>query len=1060
MPTGGAGTFRKTDTSADRTTPLQRYDTLLQMNAKKTAADALLQMEKRMVVEDLELTSPVRQNGGGGLGLCRSLSLRAPDPSTQLLSAYRNQDLETFSELLSGSPPEVDPDHWYDDPNHATILDLSCRDDGRVEYVRALLDAGADPNRTNRVRKKAPLHLAAEVGNIDSLEVLVQAKNIDVNKQDNTGCTALHLAAKEDVTQSGRAREELEHRYRRCVQLLMQHPQINLNKPNRKGLTPVHLAATHASADMVRLMLTGGGSRLDVDGFEDAQGQTARQLIVTKYPQLERMLGPPADGATATLTADRLFFYLYSRENANFLDALAAASSSEVDTQLLDADDGSHTLMQLASEAGLHDVVAALLEGGADPNRTVGTNRRSPLHTACHHGYYRVARTLAAHERTDLHARAPGDTPLHAAVKGAAECGGLALAASRAGRDHRKCVQVLLAKGVDPNAADIKGNMALHYAARNGDADVVAALLRAGAYIGVRNCFGEPPLADVSPRALEAYLDECVVTNDLLPREDNYEVIFKYSFLAGAHSAQGSPPQVQKQDVSVNVEEDAKRLMGGRQPAETLACETDPLLYMSKSADLRYLLKHPIITSFLYLKWQRIRAFFYVNLAFYVAFWLLLTAYVLTGYSEQPGQGLISEALDGEAPRTGDQHNASAKGIAPAAADTPVMAAASAAPLVASLLAFFLLLLAIRELFQLLVSPQKYVLNPENWLEAMLIVVTAVLLLSRQTNSYSRQQLSAVAILLSWAELVLLIGRHPLLATNIEMFKTVSLNFLKFLAWYSILIVAFALSFYTLFRDCGGGGVNACKDDGDENFFLSPGMSVFKSIVMLTGEFDAGSIPFVSFPVTSHILFVLFVFLIAIVLFNLLNGLAVSDTQAIREDAELVAYVSRVKLVAYVESMLVGAGPQRGVAGWLSRRIRSALCGCLNTCKNVCIARVNLFPDVVPDHQIHVLPNQGNRIEFATRGSCSRNRAMSLDEDELGGCAVQCTHMSMDPAIMRDIKELFLRRVEQTEVSHMQKTIDQYEREIQIYVERIKHLENSQKELIDLLKTNRQGSPS
>lgn len=111
----------------------------------------------------------------------------------------------------------MDPDHWYDDPNFATMLDLASRDEGRADYARALLDAGADANRVNRVRKKAPLHLAAEAGNVASLEVLLQAKQLDVNKQDNTGCTALHLAAREEVAQSGRARQELEHRYKRWV---------------------------------------------------------------------------------------------------------------------------------------------------------------------------------------------------------------------------------------------------------------------------------------------------------------------------------------------------------------------------------------------------------------------------------------------------------------------------------------------------------------------------------------------------------------------------------------------------------------------------------------------------------------------------------------------------------------------------------------------------------------------------------------------------------------------------------------------------------------------------
>ena len=46
--------------------------------------------------------------------------------------------------------------------------------------------------------------------------------------------------------------------------------------------------------------------------------------------------------------------------------------------------------------------------------------------------------------------------------------------------------------------------------------------------------------------------------------------------------------------------------------------------------------------------------------------------------------------------------------------------------------------------------------------------------------------------------------------------------------------------------------------------------------------------------------------LIVVVLMNLLNGLAVSDTGLIREEAEVVGWSSRVELITYTESMLLG----------------------------------------------------------------------------------------------------------------------------------------------------------
>ncbi|TGZ38381.1 Uncharacterized protein DBV15_00471 [Temnothorax longispinosus] len=76
--------------------------------------------------------------------------------------------------------------------------------------------------------------------------------------------------------------------------------------------------------------------------------------------------------------------------------------------------------------------------------------------------------------------------------------------------------------------------------------------------------------------------------------------------------------------------------------------------------------------------------------------------------------------------------------------------------------------------------------------------------------------------------------------------------------------------------------------------------------MVFAGEFNSNDIPFVSHPVWSHIAFVLFIFFITIVLINLLNGLAISDTNKILSKAELIGLISRLRLIAYLEDIACG----------------------------------------------------------------------------------------------------------------------------------------------------------
>jgi len=118
---------------------------------------------------------------------------------------------------------------------------------------------------------------------------------------------------------------------------------------------------------------------------------------------------------------------------------------------------------------------------------------------------------------------------------------------------------------------------------------------------------------------------------------------------------------------------------------------------------------------------------------------------------------------------------------------------------------------------------------------------------------------------------------------------------------YVTLLIGFALSFYILFK-------GSSKEGGAEMFADFP-ISILKTIVMFTGEFDVSDLSFDTFPYTSHVIFLLFVVLMAIVLLNLLKGLAVNDTEVIRKDAERLSLAAKAKLISRIVA-LVNALPK------------------------------------------------------------------------------------------------------------------------------------------------------
>ena len=402
------------------------------------------------------------------------------------------------------------------------------------------------------------------------------------------------------------------------------------------------------------------------------------------------------------------------------------------------------------------------------------------------------------------------------------------------------------------NKQDSLGNTALHYAGKFWDQDTVTKLLLKGANIGLRNNHGEAPISKILPATIENILNEHCIECEGNPTSEEFKLTFNYDFLA---------------------------------PAKTRV--TAVISSISRSDDHQHLLKHPVINSFLELKWRSFSLLYNLNILFYALLVIALTTYIFLNYAGH-SVGVSPPVCPGNVTEVPGQP----WGNSPAASG-----------IVLCLLSLFI----IKEFNQFVSQPKQYFFNchnwhfqkfhPKNFFEITLIVLGFILLLYGHPgcNIELKRQISSVVLLISWFLVLTMIGRHPWMSlVNIysTMFYKVVKTFASFLAWYSLFIIAFALSFYILLH----------KDTGNaaEEYFDDVGFTLIKTFTMFTGELDFNDIPFNSH--FSYGFFLFFLFLIVVVLMNLLNGLAVSDTGAIWKEAERQSHLGRLKTIAQFDA--------------------------------------------------------------------------------------------------------------------------------------------------------------
>jgi len=872
--------------------------------------------------------------------MCRTTSC-VDDPQGTALEALKHNDMRLLVDLLS-EEGAVDADKQYATDSFKTLLHIALEQEN-TEAVKILLKGGAKAGHFNTTLKLTVLHVAAMKGNHEALSLLVRSggpKILDV--KDRSGRTALHLAV------SGCGKEKSDN-YLQCVKVLIERGAgLNLID-NKGGQTPLYVAAAGGCFPAVKLLMESGA-----DASIPCQGVSTKQLIRDKFnkQEVEQLDLDNPTVISGDMLRQTLFNMIDKAELDGPDDIKWRAMLAKAKPYDLNVDNGKMTLAQLCAERGLHTYLEHLLRNGADPNIFTLYRSSPPVLLGAAAGQAGVLQVLVDHNQENINNNAAlkvdftvlddefRQTILHQIIRKPRL--NLGLSENSRAIDYETCLNIILdSKQINLagiiNKQDILGNAPLHYATQFWDQETVTKLLLLGANIGLRNNLGEAPISNILPDTMESFLDNHCLKSEGNPTNEDFKITFHYDFLA--------PPR----------ENDGKRIQlddsehGGIAEDKTPRPETDVLWYMARSKDHRHLLKHPVITSFLALKWSRISSHFNSNMLFFTILVGTLTAYIFTNYA---GFSL---------------------GVVPPICPSNITEISSLQPYGNSQALWWTVtallgILVCRELLQFSISPSQHFSSVENILEVLLIVLTGVLLFDGHPGCQVgfKRELSTAVLLFSWIEFVTMVGRHPRLSSyNIysTMFYRVLKTFISFLTWYSLFIIAFGLCFYILLHDDNG-------IEKDYPFFDNVGFTLVKTFSMFVGELEFSDIPFNS--PFSYFFFLAFVFLIVVVLMNLLNGLAVSDTGLIREEAEIHAHVTRVEVISQAEATLLGdpAHLLRG-HGWLSklvptcglrRRLGSAL-RCQTFFRTITASNgILLFYSFLPNKRLVVYPNKDNLV--------------------------------------------------------------------------------------------------
>ncbi|KAJ8710570.1 hypothetical protein PYW08_009085 [Mythimna loreyi] len=777
--------------------------------------------------KEFEKTLPIFQMGWSAL---HAASARGQSRCARLLMAAGADPCAR--DLVGRTPLDIAGSAYYADQN----IDPQ----NFADLVTLLVGAACGNFRTkNRKIVDTPLHTAVELGSLEAVSVLVA--NVPVNWLNRAGQTPLHICVKKklkdhlqilathgisdaDITAVIDVKDKDGHTVLHKAILEEWGPGVSvaleagasITATDSKRETPIHLAAMKGNVDILNEILNVAKQK-DVIDITNSNRETALFKAVGNghLNCVKRLL---EEGASITKTLSR---------QVNLFHIAAQKGNLEVLTVLLDHD---YTITRR--------MVNYLT---ADDKKGYG-----PIHFAVENNHPKCVKRLLARNayrclRTS-YGLLKGSTPLHiAAIHNNIEIAKIIMF------NNEDTVHIINNMGWTP----------LHTASHYGSRDMITLLLKEGADLSrctngpnkCRNTAIDMIMNNLSKPTefMEKIFDECISTNDSNLQDPNCEVTVNYKILV--------PTADEKVQMKV----------------------VDALLKTGDRYGQRRLLVHPLLESFLYLKWKALLPFFYTMLAFYAFFVLSLTTFIISV--------LFYEDTEGSAPLI---LNSTAWEV---------------------VLYITIVLIIAQEILYMNIS-NGYFGQLETWVKLSAVGLAVILpyaLGPTFTDADWPRHVATGAMLLSWLEMMFLLSRFPNWGYYVLMFGKVSTNVIKILLTFAFLVVGFALSFMIQFHS--------------QIPFESPWAALVKTIVMLTSEFDYEDLvspkEFVTSLLVVRIIFLTFLILASIVLMNLMVGVAVNDLHNLQVLGNVRRLAKQVEFLGSLEHLVYNRLFKKLLPNWL-----------------------------------------------------------------------------------------------------------------------------------------------